>query len=205
MSRKKYMGQLTFAAVLMASSAIKIEASCVFHQDSATVCTTAFGETTCSTTVYYDLICAGGGTGGTGGGGGGGGSGSNLTSTQLYALEGGMTLARDRLQVMASCMGMYSELQLNPTNGLSILMNTEYIDGTSTPQCQQHPNAMWTYVNSTTVRVCHGVPNLRPADVAMLMLHESLHTVGQLESPATPGAPSSSDISGYVRTRCNLN
>jgi hypothetical protein len=100
---------------------------------------------------------------------------------------------------------MYSELGLSPTNGTSILANSTYINDSYSATCNQYPNSMWTYIGSGVVRVCHGYQNLRTIDQAMLMLHESLHTAGQLESPGTPGAPSSADISGYVRVRCNLH
>lgn len=181
-------------------------AGCLFHQDSATVCT-MFGS--CTTTLYISLVCSsdsgGDGGGGGGGGGTGGNSGPDLTASQRQALENGMKLATSRLESLTSCAGMYTELNLLSTNGLNFVYTTEYVDGSSTMECALYPNAMWTNVGSGVVYVCHGVPNLRNADVAMLMLHESLHTAGQYESPEMPGAPTSAALSGFVRDRCNLH
>ena len=191
---------LTFMFFLIAA---KSEAECFFKENTTVVCVTDGGETNCTTTDYWDLICAGGGT--AGGGGGGTSSGTNLSPSQQQAVQQAVTLARERLLGEPACAGMYSELGLGQTDGQAILTNTIYVNGSSTSTCQQKPNGMWTFVNSNVVRVCGGVPNLRSIDNAMLLLHESLHTAGQLEAPGTPGAPSSPDISGFVRVRCNLH
>jgi hypothetical protein len=199
---------MTLAAIgsVVAMHATEAGAGCIFHQDQATVCTIIGGDTDCTTTIYYDLICSGGGgTGGSGpGGGGGGGSDTNLTVPQREAIKAGMSLAVGRLLNLNSCKTMYTQLQLGQTDGISVILNTNYIDASSDPLCHQYPNAMWTNVGSATVSVCGGVPDLRNVDNAMLMLHEARHTAGQPESPGTPGAPSSADLSGFVRDRCDL-
>ena len=100
---------------------------------------------------------------------------------------------------------MYGELGLSQTDGEVILANSTYFDDSYSADCNQHPNGMWTTFFSNEIRVCQGIPNLRTIDQAMLMLHESLHTAGQLENPPISGAPSSPDISGFVRVKCNLH
>lgn len=96
---------------------------------------------------------------------------------------------RDRLAELEQTIGGYLEL-------------VYFVDGSETPQCKgTNVTFAYTTVGSRVVFVC-GAPfsrgrSLSAGDLEIIVIHETLHTLGLGENP-----PTSSEITGRVRFRC---
>jgi len=176
---------------------------CHFQENVTVVCVTFGNDTQCETNSFWDLTCVPGGS--SGGGYGSSNNGDRGLAQELRSgLERGMSLALTRLTEVSSCENMHTALGLNVSSMQDVLALTAYISGAGSRECDLHPSGAWTDYGSFFVRICPDFGDLRQVDQAMLLLHEALHTAGQLEHPRPPGAPTSRDISGFVRENCNL-
>lgn len=149
-----------------------------------------------------------GGVGSSGGGGGGGGipAGNPLTGEEGRALQISLSQATSALKQYPTCAQLFTNFH---RDGTQVLANITYRsgDGVSNPldgrvTCDQGVPA-WALVNISQVFICHafvGAPN-----PVTTVIHEALHTIGQLESPAVSGAPTSAAIDQMVRQACHTN
>jgi hypothetical protein len=182
--------------------------SCYFIENVGTVCVgDEGGEFEWESTSYFDLTCVagGGGSGGSSGSSGSGAGAGGMNAATRSDLERAMTLAMLQLEREKACKDMYRELGFPSARGDILLMTTHYANGQGAIQCALFPDSMFTFPGSGQVWVC---PQWHEQDLNVqtrILLHESLHTAGALETPSGGvGYPTSADYSGFVRARCKV-
>lgn len=150
---------------------------------------------------------SGGGTGSSGGGGGGGApAGNPLQGEELVALQTARTQATNAIKQYPTCAQLFSPFN---KDGTQVLAQIDFRsgDGVSNPidgrvTCNQGVPA-WTIVNVSRVYICNAF--VKAGNQVTTVIHEALHTVGQLESPAVSGAPTSAAIDQMVRQACHTS
>jgi hypothetical protein len=118
-------------------------------------------------------------------------------------LERGWFVAHRHLEEHASCRALFTDLG---ADGYERLHHTIYLGrprGSDRRSCPRRV-AAHTSLHRPYTQLCPDFARLSDNWAGIVLLHEALHFAGLPESPAVPGALTSSDINQLVIDRCGF-
>lgn len=145
------------------------------------------------------------GSNGSGSSGGGSGSptyGNPLTPDMQFEVNHATSTALDRLRDIPSCGALFADL--NRTDGVWVIQNTEYRQWQENTRCQTGGVAAFTTLNRLEVYLCDRFASLSSSTQAATLIHEALHSAGLEEAPTYPDAMTSSEIQAMVNAQCGF-
>jgi hypothetical protein len=114
-----------------------------------------------------------------------------------------LELAEDAVQREPACEQLFRDLDADPR---MLLSGARFTVANARHELSICPDAeAFTVVGGRVTALCRSYAGLTDLEAAAVILHEALHHAGMNEYPLDEEAPTSSEITHLVRTRCGLD